>query len=69
LASSPGQQDRIGLGDSQGGFIDSGLRIGSARMPGVSAAGDLDADGDIDILLNQYDPQGQKVVWLNTIGE
>ncbi|MBU1050643.1 VCBS repeat-containing protein [Candidatus Bipolaricaulota bacterium] len=65
LASAPDRLDKVGLGDGFGGFIDSGLRIGTRRMPGMSALGDIDGDGDIDIMLCQYDPVGPNTVWMN----
>ncbi|MCK5212307.1 MAG: VCBS repeat-containing protein [Dehalococcoidia bacterium] len=56
----------IGLGDGTGGFVDSGLKLGSSGMSGVPAVGDLDGDGDLDIFTSGYGHDGfPNEVWLN----
>jgi len=60
------QPPMIGLGDGTGGFVDSGLELGSSGMSGVPAVGDLDGDGDLDIFTSGYGHDGDpNEVWLN----
>jgi len=59
---------RLWLG-TQEGFVDSGLRLGSAASGGI-AFGDLDGDGDLDAFLafhtNPSDPRPHpNEIWLN----
>jgi len=61
-AQRPG---RIGLNDGHGGFVDGGVLFGNDGLSGIPAVGDLDSDGDLDILLAQYSPDGPSEVWLN----
>jgi large repetitive protein len=60
------QTQRIGLGDGTGGFVDSGLELGSRGMSGVPSVGDLGGDGDLDIFTASYaQGGGPNEVWLN----
>jgi hypothetical protein len=66
---------RVWLGQ-EGGFVDSGLRMGEGFAGGV-AAGDLDGDGDADLFIAflslpdegwDYKPHPNEV-WFNTTNE
>lgn len=59
------QPNRIAVSTLEGGLIDSGLRLGSSEMAGICAIGDLDGDGDLDILTAVYGRGGPNEVWLN----
>lgn len=59
----------IGLNDGSGNFVDSGLQFGEDHMEGISALGDLDSDGDLDLFVAVYGQGGPNEVWLNTTGE
>ena len=54
----------IWVNDGSGKFSDSGQQLGGGYMHGVSAAGDLDTDGDIDIFQAGYHG-GSNLVWFN----
>jgi hypothetical protein len=62
------REDMFGLNDGTGGFTDSGLRLGpdGTVVQGHSAVGDLDGDGDVDLFLAPYVPEGPAEVWMNT---
>ena len=55
----------IGLGDSRGQIVDSGILLGDTSMAGVAAIGDLDGDGDLDLFIAIYGQGGPNEVWLN----
>jgi hypothetical protein len=66
LISCMQQPPMVGLGDGAGGFVDSGLELGSSGMSGIPAVGDLDGDGDLDIFTASYAQDGgPNEVWLN----
>lgn len=51
---------RIYINDGRGGFTDSQIRING--IIGHSKIGDVDSDGDLDILLSGYNNHGQGVI-------
>ena len=58
--------NEVWLNDGQGGFVDSGLRLGGDTFTRGCDLGDLDADGDLDIFIARYDSEGApNEVWVN----
>lgn len=52
------------LNDGLGRFFDSGIDFGKGVLSGVSAVGDLDNDGDLDIFYAGYFKGGNRI-WFN----
>jgi hypothetical protein len=59
-------QSRLYLGDGSGGFSD----VTATHLPQINASvgdmefGDVDGDGDLDVVLSAY-PEGRTMLWLN----
>lgn len=63
-----GLPDRIWIGDGTGGFADSGERLGGNLETRGLAVGDLDNDGDLDLVIPVFGGTGgMAVVWRNQV--
>jgi len=58
--------NEVWLNDGQGGFVDSGLRLGGDTLTRGAALGDVDGDGDLDVFVARYEREGApNEVWIN----
>jgi hypothetical protein len=64
--SNLGLPNEVWYNDGQGRFTDSGLRLGGDGMTRIGALGDLDRDGDLDIVV-AYFGDGSNEVWFNKL--
>lgn len=64
--SNLGLPNEVWYNDGQGRFTDSGLRLGGDGMTRIGALGDLDNDGDLDIVV-AYFGDGSNEVWFNKL--
>jgi hypothetical protein len=67
VATNHDAEAQIWLNDGSGRLVDSGIRLGDASDKHESAAiGDIDGDGDLDILLAEG-RGGRNTVWFNML--
>ena len=64
--SNLGWPNEVWYNDGKGLLSDSGLRLGGDGMTRMGALGDLDNDGDLDILVAYFD-DGSCEVWFNKL--
>jgi len=66
LIKMQGAPDQIWLNNGKGRFVDSGVRLGGDERTIQSAFGDIDNDGDLDIIIAHF-PTGSTTIWLNQL--
>jgi FG-GAP-like repeat len=64
FATNFGLPDGVWLNDGTGGFVDTGLRLGGYGTTINPSVGDLDNDGDLDIVVPDF-VGGANVIWFN----
>lgn len=66
VATNHDAKAQIWLNDGSGTLVDTGIRLGASSDKNESAAiGDIDGDGDLDVLLAEG-RGGRNTVWFNT---